>query len=121
MPRGHKIKVLHTSKYLMLEKKWQQIFNLFILLFKIYLLVLQREKKRERETERVEGRDRRRESSSGLLTERGDDLGLDLRMLRSLPELKPRVRDLTNWATQAPSFFSIVIILVFSFPFLSLL
>ena len=57
---------------------------------------------RESVCERVEGRGRGRESSSRLPSKLGAEMELDLKTTRSWPELKSRVRWLTDWATQEP-------------------
>ena len=73
--------------------------NDFINLFIIYLL------KRfiwERDHEQEGQREREREIQADSMLSAEPDMGLDLKTLRSGPELKSRVGHLTHWATKAP-------------------
>ena len=80
------------------------------LLKNVYLIILrERERKWEREHARAEEgqRERRRERipSRVCTVSPGPDVGLSLTTMRLWPELKSRVRCLTDWATQAPQIF----------------
>ena len=67
-----------------------------------------RERERERERERMNelgrGRGRDRESKQDLHCQQRAWYGAQVHKLRSYPELKPRVRHLSDLATQTPLF-----------------
>ena len=61
------------------------------------------ERERVRARTHEQGRGRERESQAGsMLSGWGLAQGLNSRIMRSWPALKPRVRCLSDWATQAP-------------------
>ena len=76
---------------------WVYSFFLGVGWGKFIYLFWEREREREREAER-EGE---RESQAGSTVSSEPDTGLHPMIMRSWPELKSRVRCLTDWATQA--------------------
>ena len=72
------------------------VFNSIILSLFIYF-------ERESESNQVRGRERGRESWAGsMLSLQIPSRASNSQTVRSLPEPKPRVRGLTDWATQVP-------------------
>ena len=79
----------------------------FFLNFLKYLFIFEREIKHEQGRCRERGRER---IPSRLYDQPEPDMGLDLTIGRSLPEPISRVRCLSNWATQVPHVFPIILI-----------
>ena len=73
-------------------------YHIFVLFFKIYLFILEREKGRERAGGEAEGE----RVSSRLCSQCRANEELDLMNLRIGPEPKPTVRCSTNCTTQEP-------------------
>ena len=89
----------------------QQITFCFFYFLKNLMLVYfwerERERERERGGEQAGGEQRERETeslSSSILSAQSLKQGSNPWTLRSWPELKPRVRCLTEWAAQLPLF-----------------
>ena len=75
-----------------------------VVFFKKYFTYLFLERENEQVGGGAEGVWREgKESQANSMLSTEPDTGLDLKILRSWPETKPRVRGLTDWATRHPS------------------